>query len=212
MHLLSLKDINSDYHNDFNYDKTDRLLISILWVHFFVIAAGALAIYFFEFSRFYPSPFSWSILSVFDVKVALISALVAALMPTMLRGKLKNHYLYRLIMLSAYMIFSFLLILVGGGSIEMHFYLFGIWTLLTLYCDQRLIWIGFIMMLIHHIVLNHTFPEWLSQYGRNDLALVAYIAFSLPAAFFSAWIAENGRRAVHSVIQANTFIRSKLNM
>ena len=208
--MAFLEDINRAYYRDFSYARVDGLLVKILWWHFVVLLLGTLFIYYFQPASFYPSPFSWRILSTFDVIFSIGAALLAALIPTILRGRLKNHYHYRLVMLAAYMLFSFLLILVSGGSTEMHFYLFGIWALLTLYCDWRLIWIGFALMLVHHVVLNFTISQWLFQYGENNLALLAYVLFTLPAAIFTARIAQNGRRAVVAMAEANKFIQSKV--
>ena len=208
--MTFLEDVNREYYRDFNYDIVDRLLVRILWCHFFVILLGASLIYFLQPADFYPSPFSWRDLTLMEAEGSVLVAFLAALIPTMFWGRLENHYYYRLIMLGAYMTYSFLLVLVSGGSTEMHFYLFGIWALLTLYSDSRLIWIGFALMLVHHGLLNFIAPAWLYQYGRSDLALLAYALFALPAAYFTAQIAQSGRRAVVAIAEANKLIRTKI--
>lgn len=210
MEALSVADINKEYHTDLNYDRVDGLLVKILWWHFAAILIGALATYYLKPITFLPSSFSWHELTRGEVVGSIAIAFLAALVPTLLRGRFSNHYHYRLIMVAAYMTFSFLIILVGSST-EMHFYLFGIWALLTFYGDWRLVWIGFALMVVHHVILNFTVPDWLYQYGRNDIALLIYIILSLPAAIFTAKIAGNIRQAVVSIAEANKYIQSRVN-
>ena len=203
-------DINANYYQDLNYERVDRLMLKILWWQFVIITLGTLAIYFFRPSDFYPSAFSWRDLALPEVVGSIALGFLASFIPTLLRGKLANHYHYRLLVMAAYMMYSFILILVSGGSIEMHFYLFGIWSLLILYYDSRLIWVGFAIMLLHRIILNYVHPIWLYHYGRNDVAFFAHLIFAFLAAFFIAHIAMNGRRSMISVSEANKLLKSRV--
>lgn len=205
-----LSDINQIYTKDFNYPSVDRLMIRILWVHFLAVALPAILIYAFRPADYYPSPFSWRDLSLPEVTGAILAAFIAVIVPTILKGRLQNHYYYRLIVTAAYMAYSFLVVFVSGSSIEAHFHLFGIWALLTLYYDRRLIWFGFILMILHRLILNYTVPDWLYHYGRNDISLVAHILFALMVAIFTSWIAENGRKALALIFEGNKIMESRI--
>jgi hypothetical protein len=208
--LFSLTDTTLSHHEDLHYTSIDTWLTVILWIHAFVVVLCTFTIFWLQPSHLYPTPFSWDVLSALELQVLTVGSFVAALLPTLLRGRVRNHYLYRLIMMGSYMLFSFLLVMMSGGSTEMHFYLFGIWALLTLYGDERLIWIGFLLMLVHHVILNFAMPEWLYQYGRNDLSLISYVLFAFPAALFTAWIAKSKYAMIEQISAANTFIKSKI--
>jgi phosphotransferase system glucose/maltose/N-acetylglucosamine-specific IIC component len=169
-----------------------------------------LAIFYFHPAEFYPSPFSWRDLSLNEVGGIMLASFLAALVPMLLRRTFENHYHYRLLMLFAYMAYSFLLVVASGGAIEMHFYLFGIWALLTLYYDWRLIAVGFTSMLLYHTLFDITAPQVLYFYGKNNFSLIAHVMFALIAAIFTINIAKNGRKAVVDIKRANEFIQSKL--
>ena len=203
-------DINKEHYQALGYEKTDGLMIKVLWWHFAVLALGALAIYYFQPANFYPNPFSWRSLTIGETVGAILVGFLASLIPTLLRNRIANHYFYRLIVTAAFMVYSFLIVLVSGGSIEMHFYLFGVWALLTLYYDRRLIWAGFFLMFLHRAILNYTIPLWLYHYGRNDVSLLAHTIFALLAAIFTARIAESARQSIIKLKEANSLLESKI--
>src|SRR5438094_656534 len=115
-----LSDINKDNYYSLNYGKVDRQLVKILWWHFAALLIGALAIWYWRPSILYPTPFSWRVISLSEALWTIGIGLLASIIPTILMGKIKNHYLYRIIMTFALLVYSYLLVFVTGGSIEAH--------------------------------------------------------------------------------------------
>lgn len=210
MELPFLRDINKDYYQDFDYSHIGKLMIKILWWHFWVVLAWALLIYFFEPASLYPSPFSWRNLSFNETAGVIILGLFSVLLPALLRNGFKNHYYYRLLVAAAFTLFSFLIVFVSGSSIEAHFHIFAVLALLILFYDWRLGWFVLFLILAHRLILNYTMPTWLYHYGRNDFSLFAHLLFITLAVIFTTYIAKNGRKAVVMISQANKLISSKL--
>ena len=116
---------------------------------------------------------------------ALSVGLAAALIPTLVQGKLDHHYLWRIFVSVALTTYSYLFVFVSGGSIEMHFHFFMIMALLVVYADWRLEWIVLILTALHHGILNYLQPEWVYFYGRNDISVIAHALPVLTTAIFT---------------------------
>src|SRR5579859_4628677 len=112
-------------------------------------------------------------------------AFLAAGVPTVLWGRLSNHYVWRLIMSAALTVYSYLFVFMSGGSIEMHFHFFMVMALITVYSDWRLGWLVFVLTVLHHGILNYVAPTWVYSYGRNDIAVVAHALPVLATAIFT---------------------------
>lgn len=80
MELNFLSDINKDYYYALHYEKVDKLMVKLLWIHFVVVSLGALIIYIKPFEVF-PSPFSARVLSGTEVSWVIgLGALVSILL------------------------------------------------------------------------------------------------------------------------------------
>ena len=92
--------------------------------------------------------------------------------------------------------YSYLFVLISGGSIEMHFHFFMIMALLVVYSDWRLNWLVLVLTALHHGILNYVHPQWVYFYGRNDFAIVAHGLPVAVTAVFTTLLCENQRRSV----------------
>ena len=189
-------DINKDYAVVMNYDRVDRFIINILWWHFAALALLAFANSILQAARYYPSPFSWRVISWPEALGTILIGLAAALIPTWVRDKLDHHYLWRVFISVALTTYSYLFVFVSGGSIEMHFHFFMIMALLVIYSDWRLEWIVLIMTALHHAILNYVQPDWVYFYGRNDLSVIAHALPVLTTAIFTTLLCQNHRNTV----------------
>src|SRR3989338_6061744 len=134
-------------------------------------------------------------IDLYMIKIAWWNAaLFAPFLPAVLRGRFKNHYLYRFITANALITFSYLLVFISGGSIEWHFHFFVIFALLTLYADWRLNWWGIVAVALHHQVLNNIAPNWVYFYGENDLAFLAHALLVLFMAIVTTKTCEQNRQ------------------
>ena len=197
-------DINKDYYDKLNYGQIDDLLVKFLWGTFIFFTLGALAIYYFQPASFYPSPFSWLIMPLDYTLYAIAFAFIATLIPAMLRGKMKNHYHYRLIITAALVVYDYLFVFITGGSIEAHFTFFVVFTMLVTYYDWRLGWFALVLTGLHHFVLNYLAPQFVYFYGRNDVALVAHVLPVLIAVLFTTWLSNNTRDIVTRLDKSKT--------
>src|SRR3989344_3652591 len=137
MKIDFISDINKDNYYILDYDRIDLYMIKIAWWNAAFFALYAFGIYYFAPAALYPSPFSWRVVNLTETLWTVAIALFAAFLPAALRGRFKNHYLYRFITANALITFSYLLVFISGGSIEWHFHFFVIFALLTLYADCR---------------------------------------------------------------------------
>jgi signal transduction histidine kinase/CheY-like chemotaxis protein len=196
MKLDFVTDINRDYAGVMNYDAVDRFLVKVLWWHFGFAALMAFSNSYLRLAQHYPSPFSWRVLSASEALGATLVGFLAAAVPTVVRGELRNHYIWRIIVSVAFTVYSYLFVFMSGGSIEMHFHFFMVMALLTVYADWRLGWIVLVLTAAHHGILNYVAPNWVYFYGRNDLAVVAHALPVAATAIFTSLLCVNHRRSV----------------
>jgi signal transduction histidine kinase len=189
-------DINKDYTAVMNYERIDRFIVRILWWHFAALILLAFANCVLQAAHYYPSPFSWRLISWPEALGAIVIGLAAALIPTWVRSKLDHHYLWRIFISVALTTYSYLFVFVSGGSIEMHFHFFMIMALLVIYADWRLEWIVLILTALHHGILNYLQPEWVYFYGRNDISVIAHALPVLTTAIFTTLLCQNHRNTV----------------
>lgn len=191
-----LSDINKQYKEAMNYPTIDRLMVKIIWWHFGVFTLIAFTNSFLKLADRYPSPLSWRVISLTEAAVAVAIGLVAALLPALLRGRLQNHYAWRVLVTTVLTVYSYLLVFISGGSIEMHFHFFMIVSLLIIYADWRLGWILLVLTGLHHVILNYFEPGWVYFYGRNDFAVVSHAFPVLIAVIFTTLITQSVRKTL----------------
>ncbi len=196
MGLDFVTDINRDYAAAMNYNAIDRFLVKVLWWHFGFTVLMAFTNSYLRLSQHFPSPFSWRLLSGQEALVAVLIGFIAAAFPTLVRGRLDNHYAWRVIISVAFIVYSYLFVFMSGGSIEMHFHFFMVLALVTVYSDWRLGWIILVLTAAHHGILNYVAPHWVYFYGRNDLSVIAHGLPVAATAIFTSIICYNQRHSV----------------
>jgi hypothetical protein len=175
MNLDFTSDINKEYAAAMNYGGVDRFMVAILWWHFGAITLLTFTNSFLKLASYFPSPFAWRVIGLREALGAILVGWSAALIPALLRGKIRDHYVWRVLVTVALTTYSYLFVFVSGGSIEMHFHFFMIMALLVIYSDWRLGWIVLVLTALHHVILNYLQPQWVYFYGRNDFSVVAHI-------------------------------------
>jgi diguanylate cyclase len=210
MKLDLTTDINRSYALAMNYNSIDLFMIKILWWHFGFTVLMAFTNSYLGLSAWLPTPFSWRILSSSEALAASMIGFLAAVVPTLIRGKLRNHYVWRLIMSAALTMYSYLFVFMSGGSIEMHFHFFMVMALVTVYSDWRLGWFVLIMTALHHGILNYLAPNWVYFYGRNDLAVVAHALPVTATAVFTTLLCNSHRRSIATTEEARQSLQREM--
>ena len=196
MNLDFRSDINKEYAAAMNYGGVDRFIVAILWWHFGAITLLIFTNSFLKLASYFPSPFAWRVIGLREALGAMLVGWSAALIPTLLRGKIRDHYVWRVLVTVALTTYSYLFVFVSGGSIEMHFHFFMIMALLVIYSDWRLGWIVLVLTALHHVILNYLQPQWVYFYGRNDFSVVAHLIPVTGSAIFTTLLCQNNRRSV----------------
>lgn len=196
MKLDFTSDINKDYVDAMNYREVDRYIVRIHWWSLFFLAVLTFINAGLKIASYYPSPLSWRVISPAAGLATVAFGLGAALAPTLLRGRFRNHYLWRILVTFTLSAFCYLFVFVGGGSIEMHFLFFVMIALMVVYSDWRLGWLTLVLVVMHHSVLNFTEPTWVFFYGRNDFALIAHALPVVVAVLFTTNLCENNRKSI----------------
>lgn len=203
-------DINKSNYFNLNYRKIDDLMIKIIWFQFLLITFWVWMVEALQPSVKHPGPFSWRIVGPHEAIIVTIIGLIAALIPTLLNSKLKNHYQYRILVILVMFIQSYLLIFFTGGSIEAHFLILVILLLINMYYDWRLVWIGVFLTGIHHGILNFIQPNWVFFYEQNNSAVFAHVLYVVFLAVFATWVCENGRKSVEAAAKVNKDLENQL--
>ena len=210
MKIDFFSNISKGHYYSLRYPEADRFIVKVLWVHFILLALFALLVYYFQPGIMYPNPLSWGVVS-FEATVWVITiGFLASLLPTILRGKFENHYFYRILVTNCLFVFSYLFVFDTGGSIEAHFHFFIVLALLAIYNDWRLGWIGVLLVVAHHGILNIFSPHWVYYFGRNDFAVFSHALPVIIAALYLTWITDNGLRAVQTQDKNNKELEIKL--
>lgn len=193
MKIDFLSDINKENYYVLDYDRVDNYMIKANWISAVGLTLYSFVIYFLAPAKYYPNPFTWRIVDLSEVFWVMALAFITAAIVTVLRGRFKDHYLYRFIMANALMMYSYLVVFISGGSIEWHFHFFVMFALLVLYADWRLGWWAIIAVALHHGILNFISPTWVYFYGRNDVAFIAHAFLVLLMAIVTTKLSENYR-------------------
>jgi hypothetical protein len=191
-----LSDINKGYEEVMEYGRIDLFMIKVIWAHFAVILFYAFTTSFVKLSTLYESPFAYRVIPYNEAIGAVLIGLLAVLLPTLLRGKIQNHYVWRILITVTLTVYSYILVFLSGGSIEMHFHFFIIIALICFYSDWRLGWFVLVLTALHHGILNYIAPDWVYFYGRNDFSVIAHGLPVLVAVFFTTLLCESNRRVI----------------
>ena len=196
MRIDFFSDINKGLEAAMNYHAMDRFMMKVLWWHFAFagLMAGLNSVG--QLAAYFPSPFSWRLISVHEAIGAMVIGLGAVGIPALLRGTLGSHYAWRVLVTVALTTFSYLFVFLSGGSIEMHFHFFMMMALLIVYLDWRLGWLVLLLAGLHHGVLNYVAPHWVYFYGRNDFSVIAHAIPVLATAIFTTVLCANNRQVV----------------
>ena len=195
-------DINKDYAVPMNYPEADRLIVLVHWGMLAALAVLTFLNSVVQIANFYPSPFSWRVISLPEAAATIILGLLAAILPALFRGKIKDHYAYRILTTFTLAVFSYLFVFVSGGAIEMHFMFFVVIALSVIYSDWRLGWIMLVLVALHHGILNYTAPGWVYFYGRNDFSFIAHALPVVLEVIFTTMLCVNQRKAVITLVDA----------
>lgn len=198
-----ISDINKKFTEALGYEQVDRYMRIVLWWHLAVFAILVFLNAYVKIAQQYPNPFSWRVITPTEAVVALIIAVAATLIPVLLKGKVKNHYVYRIIVTLAFLFYSYLFVFISGGSIEMHFHFFIVAALVVMYADWRLGWILLVFTGIHHGVLNYLQPGWVYFYGRNDFSVISHVIPVLVIIIFTTKICETIRGGIMALDLTN---------
>jgi len=191
-----LGDINDRYAAALHYEQVDRFMIRLLGWHWVALALLTVANTGLQLGLRFPSPFSWRVPTLVEAAGTVLVGALATVLPVCLRPYLRNHYMWRILVSLALTTYSYLFVLISGGSIEMHFHFFMIMALLVVYSDWRLGWLVLILTALHHAVLNYVEPQWVYFYGRNDFAVIAHGLPVAITAVFTTILCRNNRRSV----------------
>lgn len=210
-----ISDINEKFATSLGYPEVDRYMIKALWWHLaifivLVFTNSFLKIDGLQFPEKYPNPFGWRAINPTEGIYSLVLAFIAVLIPVLVKGKIKNHYIWRIIVTLAFLIFSYLFVFISGGSIEMHFHFFIVAALIVMYADWRLGWILLLFTGLHHGILNYIQPGWVYFYGRNDLAVISHAIPVLVMVIFTTAIAEIIRGGIMAIELTNLGVMAKL--
>ena len=199
MKLDFTSDINKGYEVGLNYSETDKFVVAVHWWSFAFIILFAFTNSILQIAKYYPSPFSWRIISLPEAAWAVAIAFFAAILPTLFVHKFKNHYYWRLFVTLTLTVFSYLAVFIAGGSIEMHFIFFAMIALIAIYADWRLGWFMLVLVGLHHGILNYVAPTWVYFYGRNDFSVFAHAFPVVIAVIFTTVLCNMHRTKIQQI-------------
>jgi len=189
-------DINLSYETALNYKAIDRFVVKVLWVELPVFGLLVFTNSVLKLAASHPGPLGWRVISPYEAILAMAVALVATLVPTLLKGRIRNHYLWRVIVTVALAMYSYLFVFVGGGSIEMHFHFFIVVILLAVYADWRLGWLLLFLLALYRGILDYAQPDWVFELGKNNTSTFTMYFSVFVAVVFSTIICNRYRESI----------------
>lgn len=201
-----ISDITKKFGEALGYAEVDRFMRKLLYWHFGIFALLVFTNSVLKIADQFPNPFSWRVINPTEAMVSLIIAFFALVIPLYLQGKIKNHYLWRILVTVAFTFYSYLFVFISGGSIEMHFHFFIVAAILTMYADWRLGWILLLLTGLHHGILNYFEPGWVYYYGRNDFSVLSHALPVLVMVIVTTKISEIIRGGVMALELTNKSI------
>ncbi len=198
----AFRDINARYADLMHYPHADRLAIRVLWLHGIALVVLVIVNAFYQTPLIIPSPFGWRVIGVEAGLIALLLGLAATITPIMLYRRIENHFLWRLVLATALLTYSYLLVFISGGAIEMHFHFFIIMAFMSLYADWRIGWYMFGLITVNHLLFNVFWPDMLYFYGHNDLSPLVHLPFMFIMTLFTTILCRNYRGSVAALVAA----------
>lgn len=198
----TFRDINTRFAEMMHYPQADRLSIHVLWLHVVALVLLVAGNSFYQTPLVMPSPFGWRVISHEAGLIALLVGTFATLAPIIFYRRIKNHFLWRLLLAAALLTYSYLFVFISGGAIEMHFHFFIVMAFMSLYADWRIGWYMFGLITINHLVLNIGWPGLLYFYGRNDLSPLVHLPFMFIMTVFTTILCRNYRGSVSALVAA----------
>lgn len=195
-------DINKGLAETMNYGEIDKFVVRVHWYSFAAIAVMTFIASVVKIADYFPSPFSWRVISYTEALAVVAIGFLATIVPALLVGKIKNHYLWRILVTFTLTAYAYGAVFLSGGSIEMHFVFFIMLALLVIYSDWRLGWLMLVLVALHHAVLNYLAPDWVFSYGRNDFAALVHGSLVLIAVIFTTIISKNMRETIYNLQEA----------
>ncbi len=211
MKIDFFSDITENFKIDLNYPTVDRFMVRVLWWHFVAFVILAIANSVFKLAEYAPSPFAWRVISSQAAMLTILLAFVATIAPTLLIDKIKNHYVWRILITCSLILYSYIFVFISGGAIEMHFHFFIVPALLVMYADWRLGWIVLVLTGVHHGVLNYFEPGWVYFYGRNDFAVFTHAIWVFVAILFTTMLCRISIKNVETLLSAKNSLSLKVD-
>jgi len=208
MKLDFTSDINRGFEAGLNYPKKDRFVVAVHWWSFAAVALLAFANSVLRLAERYESALAWRVVSTTEAFWTVVIAFLVTIVPTLLKGRVRNHYLWRILVSFTLSTYSLLGIFLSGGAIEMHFYLFASLALIAMYADWRLGWFSLVYLGGHHLILNFLTPGWLFFYGRSDLSVVAHALPALITVIFTTMSCNLHRMTIQQIQTLRADLRS----
>ncbi len=210
MKIDFISDINKGFAQALGYSEVDSFMMKVLWWHLGVFALLAVLNAVVKVAVYFPNPFAWRVITTNEALVSFGIALAATLITVFLKGKIQNHYVWRILVTLAFLVYSYLFVFISGGSIEMHFHFFIIASLVVMYADWRLGWILLVFTGLHHVILNYVEPGWVYFYGRNDFSVISHAIPVLIAVIFTTKLCEVIRGGVMALDLTNRGILAQV--
>ena len=199
MELDFIHDTNEDIADAVGYRDVDAFIVRVHWGSFFFVAAMAFFASVMKVAEYYPSPFSWRVISYPEALGAVLIGFLATIIPSFLVGKLKNHYLWRILVSCTLTLYTYCAVFLSGGSIEMHFFFFVVIALIMVYSDWRLGWFVLVLVGLHHAILNQVAPEWVFSYGKNDMSVLVHSAWVLFMVILTSLIVIKNQKMIRTL-------------
>lgn len=154
--------------------------------------------HFAQMSRFFLAAF-WAHLPVFmciawfwdsSIWQALIIGAIILMGPTLLYLTAPGSFLTALSLGIASECLSALLIHLGKGQIEMHFYVFAMISFLSVFADSRIIIVAAITLILHHFAFFFFLPASVFNYQASIWTVVEHAIFVIVASVPACIIAK----------------------
>ncbi|WP_321779078.1 ATP-binding protein [Sulfurimonas sp.] len=126
----------SDFENSSRSSDADLFMLKLVFFHWFIVG--------------FITGFLFNAYALGIIGGGLLS-LATLLSYQLFRGTQNYRYVISLVLLT----FSIIMIQQSLGRIEMHFHIFGVLSFLVIYKDYKVISLGSIFIIVHHLIFNY---------------------------------------------------------
>lgn len=196
------RDINAQYGQALRYPMLDVLAINVLWIHGIALALLLMLDAYAGVPAIFPSPLGWRIIGPAEALVLLAIGVLALSIPLLVKPKVSNHYLWRILLALSLGTFSYLYIYVSGGALTMHFHVLLVITFVAMYADWRLGWLVCGFYALTSLLLDLYAPSMYNAFGHTPVSVPMRIAFAAAVAYFTTVISQNHRRSIKDLLVA----------